>query len=77
MVVTIEKVKKNMTDKCWRDRIIQQYESLTAEGKEIIGIHHHVDVDHEYAWRSKRKFVEIRYETNTGYDSRIVYKSIK
>ncbi len=55
MKIKIEQIKGSL-----RDKVETTIEQLKKDGFEIVGIFKFVDVDFQYQWRSKGKFISIR-----------------
>lgn len=55
MKITLEQINGTL-----RERVEKAIDEKKLEGFEIIGLFKFVDVDHQYSWRSKGKFISIR-----------------
>lgn len=58
MKITREQIKGKL-----KERVDIAIADLEAKGFVIIAYFAFTDVDHQYAWRSKGKFIAIRYKT--------------
>lgn len=55
MKINLEQIKGTL-----RERVEKVIDEKKSEGFEIIGLFKFTDIDHQYPWRSKGKFISIR-----------------
>ena len=77
MKIELEQIKGTLREKV--DNAISQ---LQADGNTIIAYFFFKDIDHQYSWRSKGKFIAIRYTTpnckfQEYHDKRVYFKKTK
>jgi len=74
MKITIDQLKGKL-----RERVEKAISELEGKGYTVCSFFAFKDVDHQYSWRSKGKFIAIRYTTpecgfQQYHDKNIYYK---
>lgn len=77
MKIELDQIKGTLREKV--DNAVSQ---LQADGNTIIAYFFFKDIDHQYSWRSKGKFIAIRYTTpnckfQEYHDKRVYFKKTK
>ena len=77
MKIQLEQIKGTL-----RERVDDSITQLQADGNTIIAYFCFKDIDHQYSWRSKGKFIAIRYTTpncrfQEYHDKRVYFQKPK